>query len=83
MEAATANDNQTACSGHLVSYDAAGMRDTVAPRLRAEIEAWRTEREARLKADDGWLTLTDSSFSTRRQYLRFVTAERHRIADWA
>ena len=28
----------------------------------AEIEAWRTEREARLKADDGWLTLTGLFF---------------------
>ncbi len=28
----------------------------------AEIEAWRTEREARLKADDGWLTLTGLYF---------------------
>ena len=41
----------------------------------AEIEAWRTEREARLKADDGWLTLTglfflnegDSSFGSLPQ----------------
>ena len=28
----------------------------------AEIEAWRIEREARLKADDGWLTLTGLFF---------------------
>ena len=28
----------------------------------AEIEAWRTEREARLKADDGWLTLSGLFF---------------------
>ena len=28
----------------------------------ADIEAWRTEREARLKADDGWLTLTGLFF---------------------
>lgn len=28
----------------------------------AEIEAWRTEREARLKADDGWLTLAGLFF---------------------
>ena len=28
----------------------------------AQIEAWRTEREARLKADDGWLTLTGLFF---------------------
>lgn len=28
----------------------------------AEIEAWRTDREARLKADDGWLTLTGLFF---------------------
>ena len=28
----------------------------------AEIEAWRTAREARLKADDGWLTLTGLFF---------------------
>ena len=28
----------------------------------AGIEAWRTEREARLKADDGWLTLTGLFF---------------------
>ena len=27
-----------------------------------EIEAWRTEREARLNADDGWLTLTGLFF---------------------
>ena len=27
-----------------------------------EIEAWRTEREERLKADDGWLTLTGLFF---------------------
>lgn len=41
----------------------------------AEIEAWRTEREARLKADDGWLTLTglyflnegDNSFGSSSQ----------------
>ena len=28
----------------------------------SEIEAWRTEREARLKADDGWLTLSGLFF---------------------
>lgn len=28
----------------------------------AEIESWRAEREARLKADDGWLTLTGLFF---------------------
>ena len=41
----------------------------------AEIEAWRTEREVRLKADDGWLTLTglfflnegDNSFGSSSQ----------------
>ena len=27
-----------------------------------EIEAWRSECEARLKADDGWLTLTGLFF---------------------
>ncbi len=36
---------------------------TPSPRdYAAEIEAWRTEREARLKADDGWLTLTGLFF---------------------
>lgn len=28
------------------------------PAYRAEIEAWRAAREARLKADDGWLTVS-------------------------
>ena len=28
----------------------------------AEIEAWRIDREERLKADDGWLTLTGLFF---------------------
>ena len=28
-----------------------------APAYKAEIERWRQEREARLKADDGWLTV--------------------------
>ena len=40
-----------------------------------EIEAWRTEREVRLKAEDGWLTLTglfflnedDNSFGSSSQ----------------
>ena len=62
MEALAANDNQAACGGHLVSCDAAGMRDTVPHDYAAEIEALRTEREARLKADDGWLTLTGLFF---------------------
>lgn len=36
---------------------------TVSPHdYVAEIEAWRAEREARLKADDGWLTLTGLFF---------------------
>jgi len=36
---------------------------TPAPHDYAEeIEAWRAEREARLKADDGWLTLTGLFF---------------------
>lgn len=37
--------------------------ETVSPHdYVAEIEAWRAEREARLKADDGWLTLTGLFF---------------------
>lgn len=36
---------------------------TPSPRdYAAEIEEWRTDREARLKADDGWLTLTGLFF---------------------
>ena len=50
----------------------------------ADIEAWRTEREARLKADDGWLTLTglfflnegDNSFGSSPR-------KRHRITGGA
>jgi uncharacterized protein len=30
---------------------------TVTPAYKAEIEAWRGDRETRLKADNGWLTL--------------------------
>ena len=29
----------------------------VSPAYQAEIEAWRGQREARLRADSGWLTL--------------------------
>ena len=63
MEAATANDSQTARSGHLVLLRCCWHAGPRRPHdYAAEIAAWRTEREARLKADDGWLTLTGLFF---------------------
>lgn len=45
---------QIACA--VLTAAAAGAAADAA--YRAEIEAWRVKREARLKADDGWLTVT-------------------------
>ena len=54
---------------------AAGQAVAAVPAgYRAEIEAWRTQREQRLKSEDGWLTLAalywlkdgDNTFGTDR-----------------